>query len=554
MRIAAMVVLTIGLTLAGDAQNATFYRIGTGGISGISPDGNIVTGTDGLVAFYWTERTGRVRLGEGEGWAVTNDTMIVGRFRDPDTQTPNGTATLVAGYWKNGEWTSIGGLPGVDPFDSELYSHGYGVSHDGSTIVGMGWYPNYRAEAFYWTEATGVVPLGRDGNLNSRANDASFDGSIVVGWDGDEFGPDRRAYLWDPEPHFLGSFDPLYPVGECTAISPSGSYVVGASAGHPFVWTPTDSLMQRVIDPITYPNGGFAADVNDNGMIAGGIYIAFNDPRAFFKHSGEDPTFLKEYLVNEMEVEGLEKWTLMWANAVSDDGSVLAGWGIDKSHVSFQDAYVVRFAPPSSDVDIQLSIDDKWLPIPVTGDTVPMNISFTNLCSDSVRTSFSVHLKVPDGKSKRVMRSHSLALAPGQTLKRTENLRVIASGPEGAYSVVALWGDYLENSSTFSFEKSGGVEKTIGDRGFVLTPSLGQNSPNPCNPTTTISFSLPAETHVILEVFNTLGQRVAVLADEVRPAGTHNVVFDGRGLASGLYWYRMQAGKFTQAKKLLLLK
>jgi hypothetical protein len=263
---------------------------------------------------------------------------------------------------------------------------------------------------------------------------------------------------------------------------------------------------------------------------------------------------LQEYLVSEMNVEGLEKWTLLWANATSDDGSVLAGWGYDKSHFSFGDAYVVRFEPPSSDIAIHLSIDDNWLPIPVSGDTVPMNINITNLCSDSVWTTFSIHLKVPDGKSKSVISDHFVALAPSQTIEHTENLRVIASGPEGTYSIVALWGDYKENSSTFSFEKSSTVGKIVGARSTGASPTLGQSSPNPCNPSTTISFSLPEEQHVTLEVFNALGQRVAVLADEVRVAGDHHILFNGAQLASGLYVYRMQAGGFSEAKKLLLLK
>ncbi len=83
---------------------------------------------------------------------------------------------------------------------------------------------------------------------------------------------------------------------------------------------------------------------------------------------------------------------------------------------------------------------------------------------------------------------------------------------------------------------------------------LGQNYPNPFNPTTEISFDLPATAQVRLEVFNVMGQRVSVLVDERLEAGSHTVTFDGDRLASGIYLYRIQAGSFTESRKMLLLK
>ncbi len=84
--------------------------------------------------------------------------------------------------------------------------------------------------------------------------------------------------------------------------------------------------------------------------------------------------------------------------------------------------------------------------------------------------------------------------------------------------------------------------------------SISQNYPNPFNPTTTISYGLPQKCEVELTVFNTIGQRVATLVRGQQEAGFHEVKFDGSALASGVYFYRMHAGKFVQTKKLLLLK
>ena len=89
--------------------------------------------------------------------------------------------------------------------------------------------------------------------------------------------------------------------------------------------------------------------------------------------------------------------------------------------------------------------------------------------------------------------------------------------------------------------------------------SLSQNYPNPFNPSTTISYGLPAKSHLSLDVFNLLGQRVALLVDGDQEAGYNAVTFDGSGLASGVYIYRLQANPstgsgFVQTKRLLLLK
>lgn len=83
---------------------------------------------------------------------------------------------------------------------------------------------------------------------------------------------------------------------------------------------------------------------------------------------------------------------------------------------------------------------------------------------------------------------------------------------------------------------------------------LHQNYPNPFNPGTTISYQVPVTSHVYLSVHDMLGRKIAVLVNERREAGAHEVKFEGSNLASGVYIYRLQAGDRVQTKTLVLLK
>ena len=84
--------------------------------------------------------------------------------------------------------------------------------------------------------------------------------------------------------------------------------------------------------------------------------------------------------------------------------------------------------------------------------------------------------------------------------------------------------------------------------------SLKQNYPNPFNPSTTISWQSPTSSHQTLKIYDLLGNEVATLVDEFLPTGTYKVSFDASGLSSGVYFYKLQSGKFVETKKMLLLK
>ena len=122
------------------------------------------------------------------------------------------------------------------------------------------------------------------------------------------------------------------------------------------------------------------------------------------------------------------------------------------------------------------------------------------------------------------------------------------------------WGPY---STPWSFTTIG-TTSAGEDGGLPKEYSLSQNYPNPFNPSTVIPFAIPKESHVKLEVYNLLGQKVATLLDETRVAGYYTIRFDPAqvrgglsdraGLSSGVYFYRLFAGEVSFLKKMLLIQ
>ncbi|HLB00679.1 MAG TPA: T9SS type A sorting domain-containing protein, partial [Bacteroidota bacterium] len=83
---------------------------------------------------------------------------------------------------------------------------------------------------------------------------------------------------------------------------------------------------------------------------------------------------------------------------------------------------------------------------------------------------------------------------------------------------------------------------------------LNQNSPNPFNPTTTLSYTLPSKVHVTLRVYDLLGRVMTTLVDKVEEGGEHRVRWDADGIPSGIYFYRLVAGDYTRTLKMVVMK
>ena len=114
------------------------------------------------------------------------------------------------------------------------------------------------------------------------------------------------------------------------------------------------------------------------------------------------------------------------------------------------------------------------------------------------------------------------------------------------------WGTHVASASFGVAPRT--QPQNVTAEGVAQAFALNANYPNPFNPTTSISYTLPEDLHARLTVYNMLGEQVATLADEVQAAGLHQVTFNASNLASGLYYYRLEAGANVQVNKMMLLK
>jgi hypothetical protein len=160
----------------------------------------------------------------------------------------------------------------------------------------------------------------------------------------------------------------------------------------------------------------------------------------------------------------------------------------------------------------------------------------------------------------------NLTMGAGATINRVRTQVIVERYPPGDYTYTGNVGDHPDSvwdSDSFPFTKllggDGGwaVERAHDGQGSTLTPGeylLHGATPNPFNPITTIRFELRDASFVKLSVSDISGRQVAELVNGWRDAGIHEVTFDGSGLASGFYVYKLTAGDFHAAGKMALMK
>lgn len=188
---------------------------------------------------------------------------------------------------------------------------------------------------------------------------------------------------------------------------------------------------------------------------------------------------------------------------------------------------------------------------PATGDTITQNVSRT----------FRWHRAASKTEDPHYYQLH--VFGPGvDTLLRVNDTSYVLSSLSGLQNGQTYrWHAWIKDefTSVSSQDTFRFVYRTTTDVAAGKTApeqfSLSQNYPNPFNPTTVVRFQVPVSGHVTLKVVNLLGEEVATLFDGVRAAGEYEARFDGAGLASGVYFYRMMTSNgFSETRKMALMK
>ena len=197
-------------------------------------------------------------------------------------------------------------------------------------------------------------------------------------------------------------------------------------------------------------------------------------------------------------------------------------------------------------------------------------IAFGTIFTDSIGNYFKIH---PDGTGLTALTSFTAAqpVRFGTGCVWTSDgskLLVVGrvNGVQGIFAIATDGSRQMGLVPTVPGDPVDFVGTVTGNVNITLTDvpehdeqrptqvRLDQNYPNPFNPSTTIKYQLPVQTHVILTVYDLLGREVATLVNGVEDAGYKSVVWNASRVASGVYFYRLQSGTFTNVKKLLLLK
>jgi len=139
-----------------------------------------------------------------------------------------------------------------------------------------------------------------------------------------------------------------------------------------------------------------------------------------------------------------------------------------------------------------------------------------------------------------------LSAFDGQDVFVAVNYYIVNCGSDGQHAD-AVWLDHFKVASNVT---------AVGENpAQVHSFRLDQNYPNPFNPTTSITFELARDAEVTLRIHNLLGQAVATVYDSERlPAGAHVTTWDASGLSTGIYYYRLEAGAFSDIKKMTVIK
>jgi len=256
----------------------------------------------------------------------------------------------------------------------------------------------------------------------------------------------------------------------------------------------------------------------------------------------------------------------------ADGGYVVAG--ITNSFgAGFQDVWLLRVAgeQPAA-VSIEIVPDDPPVTVPQGGSFGFSGTLTNNTDQPQLVDAGTMAIGPEKGVYGWFKKMRDLELEPYEILSAHFDQHVNDRAPLGVYTYIAYCGDYpstVIDSSFFQIEVVAGISGSGEDLGWLLSGSfdgsdessglpsefaLLSNYPNPFNASTVIEYQLPEASEVTLQVYNLLGEKVATLVDSKQQAGYRSVVWDASEVSSGLYFYKLTAGDFTETKRMMLVK
>jgi uncharacterized membrane protein len=318
----------LAATLSASA-GGSFQILSQGVANGVSADGTVVVGQNNEGAFRWRFDGGFTYLDGTTAIAANHDGSIVA-----GNTTVGATEVALRSVGDVG--TPLGG---IEATGCDFYlSSAYAISGDGSVVVGLGW-QGCDARAFRWSESTGMTALAQEGTASARANSISADGTHIGGWE-EASGGLRRAVLWDErgDPTFVLRGEPgnAEGGGEVWGMTSDGSTFVGSATSSdpatsgPFVARRGEGVTYLGDIPGTSAFVSGANDISEDGRVIVGFQREGVGPFAAFDATiwteSTGTRRLSEYLA-DLGVAVPEDFQLAAVMGVSDDGTVLAGWG-----------------------------------------------------------------------------------------------------------------------------------------------------------------------------------------------------------------------------------
>jgi probable HAF family extracellular repeat protein len=320
---------------------------------GLSPNGVFAAGRTfvsgvGSVGTGWTSSTGLFALGQFDGstiaQSVSNDGTFVGI---------GGAASSFEQAWR---WTQADGFQGLGFLPGTTTSRANDISHDGSVIVGQS-----GSEAYRWTAGGGMVGLGTAPFMaTSSAVAVSADGSVIGGEGNGVGGPINVAWIWSGGTFTnLGHMNPFVGFTRLFGLSSDGTTAVGWSLNanfqiEAFRWTAGSGMVGLgAFDPGAFSYESFATDCSADGSIVVGSSRAPDNHRAFIWTQATGILDLQTYMETTYGLD-FGGWTLQEAQAISDDGTVIAGFGYNAA--GEREGWVIVIPAPSTAVLLGMGV------------------------------------------------------------------------------------------------------------------------------------------------------------------------------------------------------